>query len=134
MENDPTRKQIPTASSETLRSKETSKLEWGVELGKMSWDSAQAKIKELNAKLPKGSEKRWKLPTKDQLMDEFSKNPDPKGFKGDRYWTGQQDYKRGSRYTPNYYYYVRKNPSGGLEGFGSLDSGECYARPVLDTF
>lgn len=67
---------------------ESSKLEWGPELGQMSWNNAQTKIDNLNKKLGKG-EKPWRLPTKDELVAEFSKTDStPAGFQSGCYWSG----------------------------------------------
>ena len=52
---------------------ESSKLEWGPELGQMSWDNAQTKIAELNSGLAEG-EKPWRLPTADEFKVEHGKN------------------------------------------------------------
>jgi hypothetical protein len=63
------------------------KLEWGPELGEMSWSDAQSKITELNSKLTEG-EKTWRLPTNDELIAEFKKTGStPDGFQGDNFWS-----------------------------------------------
>jgi hypothetical protein len=49
---------------------EGQKLEWGPELGRMSWYDAKNKIAELNAVLSEG-DKSWRLPTKVELIAEF---------------------------------------------------------------
>ena len=67
---------------------EGQKLEWGPELGKMSWNDAQVKIAELNAGLAEG-EKPWRLPTKDELVAEFNKTRStPAGLQRESYWSG----------------------------------------------
>jgi len=66
---------------------EGQKLEWGQELrlGYKSWEGAQEKIAELNAKLAQG-EKLWRLPTKEELVAEFKKNHStPAGFQENYY-------------------------------------------------
>ena len=64
---------------------EKPKIEWGPELGRMSWDRAQIEITELNSGLKDG-EKPWRLPTKDELLAEFNKtNSMPEGFGGGYY-------------------------------------------------
>jgi hypothetical protein len=45
-------------------------LEWGPELGKMSWYKAQEKVVELNKTLKEG-EKSWRLPTRQDWEDVF---------------------------------------------------------------
>ena len=70
-------------------------LEWGPELGRMSYKDALVKITELNLKLRKG-ESLWRLPTADELMAAFSKasgfsHPLNAGFKGDNYWSRTSD-------------------------------------------
>ena len=67
---------------------EKPKLEWGPDLGQMSWNEAQVKIAELNANLAEG-EKPWRLPTVEELETEFKKtNSTPFGFRPDAYWSG----------------------------------------------
>jgi hypothetical protein len=68
---------------------ETSKLEWGPELGQMSWGSTLIKIEEINKSLAKG-ETPWRLPTIDELLLEFKKNNSaPSGFDSSCiYWSG----------------------------------------------
>ena len=73
--------------AEQIPTPEASKLEWGPELGQISWDDAQEKIVELNAKLAEG-EKPWRLPTKDELVAEFEKTGStPIGFQSGSYWS-----------------------------------------------
>lgn len=57
------------------------KLEWGQELGNISWNDAQEKIEELNSNLKEG-EKEWRLPTAGELFREFEKHKikPPRGF------------------------------------------------------
>ena len=75
---------IPEPGIENI---ESSKLEWGPELGPMSWYDAQKKIIKLNKSLPEG-EKPWRLPTKDELRAEFKKNGStPTGFQEQSYWS-----------------------------------------------
>jgi len=79
---------VPTPNAENI---ESSKLEWGPELGQMSWNDAQEKITELNAKLAEG-EKPWRLPTKDELETKFKKGgPSITGFQKDFYWSNSDD-------------------------------------------
>lgn len=60
-------------------------LEWGPDLGRMSWYDVQTKIAELNASLAEG-EKSWRLPTKYELVAEFDKaGKTPTGFQSDYY-------------------------------------------------
>ena len=75
---------IPEPGIENI---ESSKLEWGPELGPMSWYDAQKKIIKLNKSLPEG-EKPWRLPTENELVAEFNKTGEtPNGFKKDCYWS-----------------------------------------------
>ena len=70
---------------------EKSPLEWGSDLGFMSWDDAQIKIAELNVNLTEG-ENKWRLPTKDELLDEFNKTGSiPSGFKPTVYMSIYRD-------------------------------------------
>ena len=68
---------------------EAPKLEWGPELGEMSWDDAQDKLVELNGRL-KGK-KPWRLPTIKELekgMGEQFHWKKKLGFKSDiSYWS-----------------------------------------------
>lgn len=67
---------------------EASKLEWGQELGPLSYNEANKKIEELNTKLAEG-EKTWRLPSKEELLAEFRKtNSTPVGFQNGFYWSG----------------------------------------------
>jgi hypothetical protein len=111
---------IPEPGIENI---ESSKLEWGPDLGEMSWDDAQTKIAELNKGLAEG-EKPWRLPTKDELVARFEKtNSTPTDEK--YYWssTTQPDNK------DNYMVSTRKGriwPTGAL---GSLADGVvCCVR------
>jgi len=73
--------------AEGLETIEKPKLEWGPELGEMSWNDAQKKVEELNESLAEG-EKKWRLPTKDELATEFRKtNSIPTGFQSSHYWS-----------------------------------------------
>ncbi|MFA5934610.1 MAG: DUF1566 domain-containing protein [Candidatus Paceibacterota bacterium] len=75
---------VPVAETKA----EEQKLEWGPELGRMSWYDAENKIAELNAGLLEG-EKPWRLPTKDELVAEFNKaGKTPIDFQDDYYWSG----------------------------------------------
>jgi len=70
---------------------EGAKLEWGQDLGQMSWNQAQEKSKELNSKLSK-EEKKWRLPNLDELaakLNETGSTPD--GFQPHSYWTSEED-------------------------------------------
>ncbi|MFA7252757.1 MAG: DUF1566 domain-containing protein [Candidatus Paceibacterota bacterium] len=69
------------------------KLEWGADLGQMSWNDALKKITELNATLPEG-EKPWRLPTEKELCDEFdydefrkTRSSSAVGFQDNYYWS-----------------------------------------------
>jgi hypothetical protein len=74
-------------STPTTENIESSKLEWGPDLGEMSWYDAQTKIAELNSTLPEG-EKPWRLPTKDELVAEFKKTGStPADFQRGAYWS-----------------------------------------------
>ena len=83
---------IPQVENENIKS---SKLDWGPVLRYMSWNDAQVKITELNKDLAEG-EKKWRLPTLDELLDEFKKTgKTPVGFEENYYcWSGS-DYKDG---------------------------------------
>ena len=75
-------------AEEGAESIESSKLEWGPDLGQLSWNTAQVKIEKLNKDLKKG-EKPWRLPTKDELVAEFNKaGKTPAGFERRYYWSG----------------------------------------------
>jgi hypothetical protein len=64
-----------------------SKLEWGIDLGRISWNDAQAKIAELNKNLAE-EEKLWRLPTRYELVAEFKKTGStPAGFEDRYYWS-----------------------------------------------
>ena len=77
---------VPAAEAKA----EGQKLEWGPDLGQMSWNDTQAKINELNKGLVEG-EKKWRLPTKDELVAEFDKtHSTPVGFEGGPYWYGTE--------------------------------------------
>ena len=58
---------VPTPDIENV---ESLKLEWGPDLGIITWDDAQEKIAELNSKLTEG-EKPWRLPTTNELVAQF---------------------------------------------------------------
>jgi len=75
---------VPMSGVENV---EALKLEWGPELGKMNWNDAQVKIKELNSKLAEG-EKPWRLPTRKELIAALEKiDSTSTGFtKGMFYW------------------------------------------------
>jgi formylglycine-generating enzyme required for sulfatase activity len=49
----------------------TPKIEWGPDLGLMSWNDTQEKVAELNANLSEG-EKAWRLPTSTELRKALS--------------------------------------------------------------
>lgn len=90
---------VPAAEAKS----EGQKLEWGPELGRMSWDDAQVKITELNASLT-GGEKQWRLPTVNELVGEFKKtNSTPAGFEiyNGYYWSNNKDLGEdsGNRYS-----------------------------------
>ncbi len=76
---------VPVAEAKA----EELKLEWGLELGRMSWIDAQKEITKLNKKLEKG-EKLWRLPTKDELLAEFERT-DSVDFKHSHYWSSSDD-------------------------------------------
>lgn len=75
---------IPEPDIENI---ESSKLEWGPDLGEMSWDEAQTKIAELNTELTEG-EKLWRLPTTTELEKEFKNST---GFSETNYWSSEED-------------------------------------------
>ncbi len=70
------------------------KLEWGPDLGPMSWRVAKTKATELNKKLRKG-EKQWRLPTTDELLAKakFDKagSKTPFSFREDLYYWAKTD-------------------------------------------
>jgi hypothetical protein len=74
---------IPTSDVESI---ESSKLEWGPTIGSMDWRDTQIYIEELNRNLAEG-EKPWRLPTKDELVEE-SKNFISVGLYSNYYWSG----------------------------------------------
>lgn len=75
---------VPQKDSENI---ESSKLEWGPELGAMSWNKAKTEIDNLNKKLGE-DEKPWRLPTKDELLVKCNKTGSPPpGFQSDFYWS-----------------------------------------------
>jgi len=70
---------------------ETSSLEWGLDLGLMSWNDAQVKIVELNKGLAEEG-KPWRLPTIDELLTEFNKTGSTSNdFLGDFYWASAKN-------------------------------------------
>ena len=76
---------VPAAEAKA----EGQSLEWGPDLGKMSYLDALKKIEELNGSLADG-EKPWRLPTKDELVDEFNKIKSiPRGFREGYYWSNE---------------------------------------------
>ena len=93
---------------EKAESIESSKLEWGPDLGTMSWRQAKVEIKKLNKGL-KWGEKKWRLPEKDELVAVFEKKRSALADFNDRftseYWSGNTEYNAatGSRdaYTVN---------------------------------
>ena len=75
---------VPVAEAKA----EEYKIEWGLELGDMSWNDAQARIVELNTRLTE-EEKQWRLPTRDELLAKFKEtNSTPAGFESEYYWSG----------------------------------------------
>jgi len=54
---------VPVAEAKA----EGQKLEWGPDLGEMSWNDTQERIKQLNTNLAEG-EKLWRLPTHEELL------------------------------------------------------------------
>jgi len=118
----------PITQHKTERSKEAEKLEWGPEFGEMSWNDAWDKTNALNAGLEKG-EKRWRLPHQSELLAEFGRTKStPSGFEAYGYWSGNQDYTKGSVHSPNHYYYVSMNTG----QIGSSMHGKFKSRPVRD--
>jgi len=78
---------IQEVQGQGIESIETQKLEWGPELGQMSWDKAIKEIEQLNNNLKDG-EKPWRLPTTKELLDESKKNVlNRTSFLGDNYWS-----------------------------------------------
>ena len=74
---------VPVAETKA----EELKLEWGPELGNMTWNGCVNVIDMLNKSLSKGV-KPWRLPTKDELIAEYKKtNSTPAGFQSDYYWS-----------------------------------------------
>ena len=70
---------------------EGQKLEWGPELGGMSWDDAWKKVVELNNGLLE-REKKWRVPFSSELVAEFRKNNStPVGFSPVNYWAAEMD-------------------------------------------
>jgi len=105
--------------SDKAESIESSKLEWGPELGQMSWNTAQSKIEKLNKDLKKG-EKPWRLPTKDELVAEFNKaGGTPAGFQRDYYWSGT---------TPPGYSGYAYDVNMGSGGVGDSSGDYAYSR------
>ncbi|MEI6191447.1 MAG: DUF1566 domain-containing protein [bacterium] len=97
---------VPVAEAKA----EGQKLEWGPDLGRMSWNEVQVKITDLNSKLAEG-EKNWRLPTRDELcnmFDMFDKTGStPAGFSPRGvYWSDTVD-----PVSPDFAYSVR--PAGG---------------------
>jgi len=73
---------VPAAEAKA----EGQKLEWGPELGQMSWNEAQIKIDELNLNLIKG-EKRWRLPIMDDILSGSKNNI---SLKSNFYWLSSE--------------------------------------------
>jgi len=69
--------------------------EWGPDLGRMDWNKANTKIDKMNEKLKEG-EKKWRLPTRDELQDELNKTDSKVSFK-----RGQFDYYWASNTNPH---------------------------------
>jgi len=87
---------IPVAEAKA----EGQKLEWGTDLGRMSLSMARDEIYEINMGLKSG-EKKWRLPTKDELVTEFNKiRSTPPGFQSGYYWSSTTDPN-----DPGYKYY-----------------------------
>jgi hypothetical protein len=79
---------VPTPNAENI---ESSKLEWGADLGEMSWYTGEEEIAKLNGNLSE-EEKKWRFPTVEELQAEFKKtNSKPAGFESENYWSGATD-------------------------------------------
>ena len=111
---------------------ESSTLEWGPELGKMSWDEAQAKIEELNKNLVEG-EKPWRLPESDEIAGGFNfekRKVVPTDFKDEYYFTFHPPTQRDPKYNygaPDDYAAVDMSDGARIS---VLTSSRCYVRLV----
>jgi hypothetical protein len=102
---------------------EIQKLEWGADFGYMTWYSGRVKADELNKSLPEG-EKKWRLPTADELQAEFKKTGStPAGFQVEAYWSNDQATDKGY----NGAYFVNMYNGQKEDGF----EGEVYGRVRL---
>ena len=105
---------VRSAKREMRIEENQTNLEWGIELGQMSWDEAQAKITELNAKLEKG-EKPWRLPSMEELggIAEQLEEHEVSGFNSHTpYWSSTK-YEPSSKVDQYDYYGVSTKKKGG---------------------
>lgn len=123
---------------------EASKIEWGPELGQMSWYDAHNEIIRLNNSDHEKRRLYWRLPTVMELREKFTKtDPVSEGFSPGDYWSGTICKLPHPPYRDDNYsyrvstyggltYLERKDAASPLYENGRDPTPQIYVRPVRD--